>query len=70
MLVDQRSLEQQMVRGSAIYNMKSSGYLHRPDSHVEIDVANGEPCTASDTSHLYWLLNDSVSMDHHCLERG
>lgn len=44
-LVDLRSPKQQMMKSG--HDMKPSGCLHRPNSQVEVDVANGEGCIAS-----------------------
>lgn len=52
-----------MVRGLSINNMKLSSCSDSPNSQVEVDVANCELFTTSETSHLNKLLDDSVSRD-------
>lgn len=49
MLADSKSHEQQNIRGSGIFDIKSNGCSHGPDSLVDVDIAKGEGRNASKT---------------------
>lgn len=49
MLMDPRSLEQQMIRSTSINNMESSGFLYGLNSQVDVDEVESEGGVASET---------------------
>lgn len=70
MLVDARSPEQQMIRGTRIDRMETSGCSHRSNSRIETDVGKSEgrvapkPDTSNGCSMILLRLPIASSFDN------